>query len=500
MPAAGSASAMTRRTGLWLKPVVFSGVYVFIFVYYWALLSDGRFLDAPPIHLGLMYNSMIEYLSEGRFDVDPRIIRFEGFTRDNHTYAYFGVMPAFLRLPILLFPSLRGVDFTLIFCAIGATLAAVLQLTAVLRAGRAIAGALYVRRIMLFAMAIVIFGGSQVQFLRPTVYQEPEYWASALASLVVLLAFTWCIDPASRRPSRLMWMAVVAGVCLLTRVSNSIGLYAACGAIMLSELVTAVRRGDGSRFGRMILPPSLILVLFAAICGFINYQRWGSPLTFQDYRYYNLLRYDNPVYEVLYHYGYFDVRRIPFGLSYFFLPVWTIIRPDGHFLFRELQDRMYFFIEFPPATFFASDLFVCFLAVLGGVWLSRRRWDRIDVFAARLVAVGLAIPGVLMLMAIAYTFRYRMEFYPFFEFLALFGLFRLADKIARHPRAITAVCAAMIAVSIISSHAMLLTYKIMPGGDTIDIEKIGWIAAWRGYFHDTYPAFERRLMYRFESD
>jgi len=295
-------------------------------------------------------------------------------------------------------------------------------------------------------------------------------------------------------------MAVLAGVCLLTRVSTSIGLYAACGIIMLLEIIAAARRSEWRissalvrEVSRLILAPSLILVAFIAICGYINYQRWGSPLTFQDYRYYNLLKYNSPVYEVLYNYGYFDVRRIPFGLSYFFVPIWTIIRPDGHFLFRELQDRMYYFAEFPPSTFFATDLLLCYLAFLGCVWLSRKRRDGIDKPAARLIAVAFMIPGVFMLMAIALTLRYRMEFYQFFEFLALFGLFELADKIARRPRLVTTACVVMLAVSVISSNAVLLSYKIMLGGDTANVEPIGWVKAYRELLRPAYPKLDRML-------
>jgi hypothetical protein len=500
MPDMGSALVTPARVTSWRTMTVSVSVCVFIFLYYWALFSDGKFAIAPHARLGFMYNSMIDHMSQGRFDVDPATVEWEGFTRDHHTYAYFGVMPALSRLPLLVFPRLRTVDFTLLSCVIAATIAAAVKLATVLRAGRAIGDTPYTGRVMLLACAVVIFGGAQVQYLHLVIYQESLFWASALAAMVVLLAFRWCVDVTGRQRWHLVVMAILAGVCLLTRVSTSIGLYAACGAIMLFELIAAVRRNGGRvslpmvrEVSRTIVPPSLVLMLFVVVCGFINYERWGNPLTFQDFRYYDSLQYNDPVFEVLYNYGYFSIWRIPFGLSYFFVPIWTIIGSDGHFLFRALQTRQYLFAEFPPATFLLSDMFLCFLAALGCAWLWRGRAAGTDTPLARLLAVGFAIPGVLMLMAIALTFRYRMEFYQCFEFLALFGLFSLVEKIARRPRLMTAACVTMVAVSIVSSHLFLVSYKIMKGGDSDFAEKPGWIATYHELFRGRYTGIDRFL-------
>jgi hypothetical protein len=487
--AGSTARRVSRRMAT--AGVAISG---FIFLYYWALLSDGRFFHVKPIRYDLIFNSMIEYMSRGRFDVDPDAVLREGFTRDGRTYSYFGILPALLRLPILLSPRLRALDYTVISCAVAATIAAVAKLGAVLQAGRAMDDVAYRRHLLLFAMAMVIFGGAQVQFLRPSVYQESIFWASAIAAVFMLLAFRWCVEVSGRRPRHLTAMALLAGLCLLTRVSTSIGLYAACAAIMLPEAIAAARR---IRTGASIQPaslasPTIILVSFAAICGYINYARWGSPLTFQDYRYYDILPVNDPAFDVLIEYGYFNIRRIPFALSYFFVPVWAIIGSDGHFLFRALQDRLYYTVEAPPATFFASDILLCFLCVPGVAFLSRRRAYGIDRTAARLIACCLLIPGLFMLTAIAVTFRYRLEFYPCFEFLALFGLLGLPGRFAAHPRLFTGLGGMLLAISIVSAHGFLLAYKIAPWGDAAVIEEIGWTAAYHKYLHMKYPGVDRR--------
>jgi hypothetical protein len=492
---AAPAHGATSRTVSWRATVAIACASIFVFFYYWMLLTDGKFLAAEPVHYGLTFNSMIEYMSRGRFDVDPSIVLHEGFLRNGRTYAYFGVVPALLRFPLLIWPRLSTVDFTAISCAIAATVAAVAQVGAVLLAGRAIGASRWRRRVLLLAILAVVFGGPQVQFLRPSMFQESVDWASAVASIFVLMAFRWCVDVGARRPWHLSALAAVAGVCLLTRVSTSIGLFAACGGIMLREMFNRPGTPMSARRLRemagVVFAPSLILISFAVICGYINYQRWGSPLTFQDYRYYNSMLPNDPTFDTIRDYGYFNIRRIPFALSYFFVPIWTIIRSDGHFLFREFQDRIYYIVELPPATFLASDLLLCFLSVLGCQFLWRGRSPGIDRPAARWIASGLVLPAILMLMAIAITFRYRMEFYPLFIFLGLFGLFRLVDMFAARPRFYSAACAAMVVISIIFSHLFLATYKIAPWGDSADVEKTGWIGAFRENLHITYPAFDR---------
>jgi hypothetical protein len=79
-----------------------------------------------------------------------------------------------------------------------------------------------------------------------------------------------------------------------------------------------------------------------------------------------------------------------------------------------------------------------------------------------LAALGLGVPGVLMLMALAMTFRYRMEFYPFFELLAFVGF---AALLATPPRQTpVALFAGGTAVSIAAALLLWLLYMLSPFG------------------------------------
>ena len=435
---------------------------------------------------------MIEHMSRGEFFVDKSAVQAEGWTREGHTYAYFGIVPALLRLPILVWPGLRLMDFTTVSCAVASSLAAVAKLTTAALACRLIGTERYRPAIFVFAALMIVFGGSQVQFLRPSIFQESLSWALAIASIFVLMVFRWCIEPAGRRAWHPAAMALVAGLCLLTRVSTAMGLFGACGGLILLTLARAFgTRGRGPGVMAAVILPGAVLAAFMLICGYINYQRWGNPLTFQDYKYYDMITAADPVHEVIRQHGYFSLSRLPFGFCYYFLPIWTYIRPDHLFLFREYQDRMLFTVEFPPATFLLSDPALLFLALLGCRWLwSHRRAGVVDLPAVVLVAGSFALPGVMILAAIALTFRYRMEFYPFLEFLGLFGLAGLADLIPERRRLVVWACGVMLVVSIIFSNLFLLSYKIAPWADSADIQGQGWAAAYVKYFKAGYPAFQ----------
>jgi hypothetical protein len=71
-----------------------------------ALVMAGMFLvpSLPrPVTMGLVFNSMMQHMLQGRFDVDPAAILTGGevYVRDGRSYAYFGVFCALLRLPLI---------------------------------------------------------------------------------------------------------------------------------------------------------------------------------------------------------------------------------------------------------------------------------------------------------------------------------------------------------------------------------------------------------------
>ena len=103
-------------------------------IYYLFLAMDGGFNFFKPIELaarGMTFNSMLEQLLHGQFNVDPAAIAFEGVVRDGKTYTYFGILPALLRLPLLPTGALAWLDVTAPYCAFAATVALCFKLASV---------------------------------------------------------------------------------------------------------------------------------------------------------------------------------------------------------------------------------------------------------------------------------------------------------------------------------------------------------------------------------
>jgi hypothetical protein len=92
---APSRSAQLADPPEWLLPGLLGVVVVMLFL-------------APslprPVTMGLVFNSMMQHMLHGRFDVDPAAILAGGevYIRDGRTYSYFGVFCALLRLPLIL--------------------------------------------------------------------------------------------------------------------------------------------------------------------------------------------------------------------------------------------------------------------------------------------------------------------------------------------------------------------------------------------------------------
>jgi hypothetical protein len=441
-----------RRRWLWM-----TGLAIAI-VWYPALSWLLGFTPWTQLDFGLAFNSMAEHLLAGRFDVDPQAIGAEGFDIDGRTVSYFGIFCALLRIPLVLLPGFARIDVTWWSCLIAAWLAAWFQIRAIAQACEAQS----TPRQDWLAVALlisVILGGPHIQFLRPSIYQEPINWACAQA-----MAFVWLtirgLTATSFDRSTLCWMAVCAGLALLTRVSVGTGLYAAFGLLLLA-------RGQKREWPA----PAGILLACIVLAGIVNQGRWGNPLTFADFSRFDL---SQDVYPDrlgrLAAYGTFNPARIWLGLDYYFLPIWIFIRADGHVLFAEAQATLMDAMELPPGSFFLTDPLLLGLAVAGV--LSVR-----DRMRAALL-LGLCVPPVLMLCAISMAHRYRMEFYPV---LLLAALFCLAAP-SRRPAATKSFRAAIVgsvAVTVVASHAMAVLDARSPRGPgEFYLERYGLIGSY----------------------
>jgi hypothetical protein len=432
---------------IWLIPAA---------LYYGLLLTAGSSGLFGPVTLGHAFNSMLLHLLHGRFDVDPATIGGEGYLRDGAVYAYFGIFPALFRALFLWLPNFATTDFTRVAClAAVVTMAGakVMSVRLMWRQARAQAPSL-----LLAAMiAAVLLSGPQVQFLRPSIYQEVELWAGAFSAIFVYLVLRGLCDEDGFSPPLLTTMAAVAGLCLLTRVSNALGLYAAFGFIWLC---VAWRAWKSRRpLAGLVLPIS-VLAVFVVATAVVNAGRWGNPLVFADFTRAMMNDQYPGRLERLQLYGEFNHARIGYLFSYYFAPFWVLRDAAGSFLWAGFEGGYAACcVELPPGSFLISDPLLIGLCVYGMGTALRKGAERRDVIAA--AGLGLLLPILLILTAFSASHRYRMEFYPFFELFAFLGFARLAARPAGHSSALVGFGAL---VGILTGSAMWMLYMLSPFG------------------------------------
>jgi hypothetical protein len=428
-------------------------------IWYPALTWMLGFPPTAKLDFGLAFNSMAEHLLAGRFDVDPDAIGGEGFDAGGRTVSYFGIFCAVLRIPLVLLPGGAKIDVTWWSCLAAAWFSTLFQIRAI---GLIWTAPLSNRQRWLAAglLISVILGGQHIQFLRPSIYQEPINWAFAQSAAFIFLATRGLNTPRGFDRSTLCWMATCAGLALLTRVTFGIGLYAASGCLLLAR----------SKL-RDFVAPCCILLAFAVMTGIVNEGRWGNPFTFADFSRYGLsLDVAPDRLGRLAAYGAFNPARIWLGLSYYFLPVWVWIRSDGHVLFAAAQATLMDAMELPPGSFFLTDPFLLGLAA-AGVWAVR------DRTRAGLL-LGLVAPPILMLCAISMTHRYRVEFYPLLFLAALFGVSAPSAR-TRVTRSFRTTIIVAVVISIAASHAMAVISAWSPfGPGEFYLERYGLIGTY----------------------
>jgi hypothetical protein len=446
-------------TAVFLLLPVAIGYYGFL------LTAAGNIPLFAPLPHGLTFNSMLLHLLQGRFDVDPAAIGHEGYLRDGAVYSYFGIVPALLRAPLLVLPDFAATELTRISCLFAVSLMAVFKVMSVLVVWRS-AGAPRDSLLLTLLFAVILLAGPQIQFLRPSIFVESVFWSGALAAAFVYLVLRGWTNEGGFTVGILSALALVSGLCLLTRVSTGVGLCVAFGLVWLWQCWGEFRlrsRFPSARWLALALPGG-VLLLFAGAAGFINYQRWGDPLVFVDLSRALMLEAFPERAERLRECGAFNLVRLGFGLIYYFLPVWVLRDGSGQLLWGNFVNRTIDSAELPPSTFLLSDPLILGLAVYGAVGLARRSLpNRIPICLA---AAGFLIPIGLMLTAISMTFRYRMEFYPLFELLAFVGV----RPLLAHPTrgSLVAVGAGAVA-SIFAANALWLVSAMSPFGPAASI-------------------------------
>jgi hypothetical protein len=501
-----------RRTSI----VLFYIVLVLIAaVYYLFLATDGS-LNLPTllergVARGMTFNSMLEHLLHGEFDVDPAAIGSEGHLRDGKTYAYFGIIPALLRLPLLPIGALARLDVTGLYCALAATVALCFKLASVVLINDELPKS-RLQAIAFFVLVLsLLLGGAQIQFLRSTIYQETIEWVGAISAAFIYCAVRGLIAKREFSTGLIAVMASLAGLGLLTRVSTALGLYVAVGLLVLVLAWPSVGpfRDRLPRFvhdlaSKRTIVALTILLGFVTLSGIVNYGRWGNPLKFSGGTYIHLMASPEAIAR-LKAYGIFNIERLWYGILYYFFPIWTIIRPDGQFLFSEFETRLLDTVETPPSSFLLSDPL---LLMLGGAFLLQlprlARERLLDLRTVVALMIGFLVPVLLILSFCCMAFRYRLEFYPLLEFAGFIGFYAICmtpgPVFALSRCTLSLILISSAGFGIVYSHLLLLLYKISLGGNYSEPDStgavtpaIGWVDFYLIQLKSIFPSVAQRL-------
>ncbi len=335
---------------------------------YALILLAGQRRNIGIDDLGLTFNSMLDHLLHGRWDVDPAVIGHEAFVHDGKTYAYFGPVPALLRLPIVLLPGWRNLHVELVYCLCamlaGAGAQAYTLLTILRRNKRATCRALAPP---LLSVSLLSGPAIMIAAKGPLIYHESILWAWAWAMLFVAVALDGLMRPLPLTCSRYSVLSLLAGLCLLTRVTTGAGLCVATTMLILRGFYLSMRR---QAMPKSVIPnclsvPTLLLVSFVLVAAAVNEERWNNPFVFADLH--------DQVFQIelhperlqrLQHFGSFDLSRIGIGLLYYFAPVWDPLLdhsiPLGTFLYSRFDG-----LERPSSSLLITDPLWCIFAAYG---------------------------------------------------------------------------------------------------------------------------------------
>jgi hypothetical protein len=433
--------AGTAATGT----IAFAGTISFGTFQLWQRDTFAEFFDYQAVSL-----------LQGRLDVPGEAIGGEAFVFDGKNYGYFGLTPALLRVPFVIYDVGLG-RLTRVFMVAyfaGTLLAAYL----LLRAVKSILG--YGDEppspwaTLSFIGAIGL--GSTLPYLGSLAY---VYHEAILGGVVFAVWACWCALRHYAAPEGRWWLgSLVCGV-LSVHARPPTGLFALCFLAAVGVVVVIQRRRDRTsplrRQGAIAVLCGVGVLSFSGV-SYLKFRTFeGCPLRYNvQYDAARLARIDGKQFHLanlginLEHYLFGPNFRLEPRFPYFFLirglryDEWLGSKIDYHEPTLGVPYAM-------PALFA--------LATLGGL----AAWRRYP--AQRLLIAGTWVAGMpmslAMLTAIAFTHRYTADFCPLLITAAAFGTAGLEPGTGR--RRVVARTAVAFAVlgSVLITSAITLHYQ-----------------------------------------
>ena len=264
-----------RRRFTW---AVLIGIAVITVPYLWTLwdLWSGGIDPLRSVAPDNFYDIQARALFHGHLYIPNGSIGVEAFVYQGHSYTYFGLFPALLRMPILLVTSsldgqLTAPSILLAWIVTGLFTSLLLWRTRHLVRGSVPLGLGEAACYGVFAATVM--GGSVLVFLAatPSVYNEDMAWSVAL-TIGALFALVGVLEQPSRRRVLLLGCLVLAAN--LDRPST--GYACAFGALLAAAWFALARRDPSDR--RFALSTALAGLVPLLIAGFISWLKYRAPV------------------------------------------------------------------------------------------------------------------------------------------------------------------------------------------------------------------------------
>lgn len=441
------------------KPASWVPFLGLIGLYYLFLLSNGSMALFGVEQLDRTFDSMLLHLLRGDAGVSPEAIGYESFTRNGKTYAYFGIVPALLRLPALVLAAdPEEMHLARFSCLIAVTVYAGIILRTVWAAHRTLLPECRHSVLLASVVVSVVFSGAPITMLSAGyVYSEPVLWSAVLVAGFNLIVIRSVLAYRVFTGAELCGLAFLSGLALNTRATAGIDLMVSFGFILVWYSLTRFRGVKQASSWSALIAAGFVMGAGLLLIGWVNEARWGNPLTFADLPRQDILhRHPERLSQLLAN-GAFNVRRIPIALSYYFAGLPYIFKYHG--VVGEFLRTLYDGIEGPPSSPLLTSPLWTLLAVIG----VRPAFRRGPVIAATFA--GHALAAFILLGAMSLTLRYRMDMAGLIGLPAAFGYIVLSNWLSRQtPKfrgpAFGAVIV-MSAVGIVGSHYVLIMSKIL---------------------------------------
>jgi len=425
---------------------------------YALIATKGSMNFFYPDYGWVFYNQYAIAISQGRLSVPAEAIGSEGFYVGGRVYAYYGVLPALLRLPLLPFVDFRTTPLAVLMnwaMTVGGVAALQLSAFDALRWRRARGAAPAAGWIFgLASLSLWFFSGAFLVIQNASFYHEP-FAASLLASGL----FTWISVRVllfqEARPTRaqLIALAILAGFALFARQTTAISLYAGV-IVWLALAARHLMRAEGFSSGRaarwtatQAIAPLAILGTAGVIYLGLNVVRFGSANNFPMESFGAMLMHPHDARLLsIKNQGQFHWARILPNL------VFALIGGD------ELRQRLIAIMGGGATAAMGAVIRLAFawtpaflLSFLSLGWLGRRARTDPTALAAILLLGCLSIGAGLQLAYATVQYRYHADIWPPIAFLVVLSIAAAPEAGLRAGtgRLVSGLTAACVAISTI---------------------------------------------------